>query len=214
MIKFPDSTLVNKVVPKNAFYKNMGVNANMKDHFVNDVERIVWAYKLAPSTINVLPGTNVLEITVFFVTLKEKECPNDVFVFIDKNIARHTVFVLSYENEQCVLVNYKEKQESNNGVPFKVTKTYQSDWISEDSSSLQLEGSNMDLIYENIVRETAGLFIKGSTESLKHDIEESQIQEKLRKEIQSLKAKINAEKQPQKKFLLHKQLKHLEKKLI
>ena len=124
MIEFPDTTLVNKQVPKNAFYRHLEVNANMKKHFVDDVDRIVWANKLAPSTLNVTSGKLVQEITVFSVSLKSKGCPSDVFVFIDKNLPRHTVFILSFECEQSVLINYKEQTQGNASMPFKVTKTY------------------------------------------------------------------------------------------
>lgn len=72
MIKFPETTYVNKLVPKNSFYKHLSMNADIKAHFINDIERIVWAYKLAPSTMNVSVGKNVQEIVVFLIILKEK----------------------------------------------------------------------------------------------------------------------------------------------
>lgn len=214
MIKFPDTTLVNKVVPKTAFYKHLEVNANMKSHFVDDVERILWAHKFAPTTINVADGKLVHEITVFCVSLKSKECPSDVFVFIDKNLPRHTVFLLSFENEQCILINYKEAAIGNSAMPFKVTKTYKSPWYKKEEVSLTLEGSSLDLIYENMVRQIAGKLIVESTKDLKSDIETSQKQEQIKKEISLLKSKINSERQPQKKFMLHKKLKELESKLL
>lgn len=213
MIKFPETTYVNKLVPKNSFYKHLSMNADIKAHFINDIERIVWAYKLAPSTMNVSVGKNVQEIVVFLIILKEKKCPNDIFIFIDKNIPRHTAFILSYRNEQCVLINYKEKNSFNVENPYKVIKTYSSNWLCEDLCSLNIEGSNMDLIYENMIREVAGSQIMFSTDNLRNDIDESQKRDKIIKDIQLLKSKINAERQPQKKFLLHKELRDLENKL-
>jgi len=213
MIKFPGTTLVNKVVPKTAFYKHFEVNANIKSHFVDDVERILWAHKLAPSTINVIDGKLVHEITVFSVSLKSKECPSDVFVFIDKNLPRHTVYLLSFEDELCILINYKEAAVGNATTPFKVTKTYKSPWYKKEDALLALDGSSLDLIYENMVRQVAGTLIVESTKDLKTDIETSQKQEQIKKEISTLKSKINSERQPQKKFMLHKQLKELEKEL-
>ena len=53
MITFPKSTLVEKTVPKTAFYKNLEVNARMKQHFVDDVASVTWVAKIAPSTLNV-----------------------------------------------------------------------------------------------------------------------------------------------------------------
>lgn len=210
---FPASTLVNKVVPKNAFYKHLEVSSSMKEHFVDDVERIVWAYKIAPSTLNVAQGKSVLEITVFNVLLKTPQCPMDVFIFIDKNLPRHAVFILSYEEKVSVVINFKEAVQNSSSAPFKVTKTYSTSWMKNSDLDIPLQGSNMDSIYENMVRYVAGTQIKEETESLKDDIAKSNEIALLKKEIESLKAKINAERQPQKKFVLHKKLKELENKI-
>lgn len=210
---FPATTLVNKVVPKNAFYKHLEVSSSMKEHFVDDVERIVWANKIAPSTLNVAQGKSVLEITVFNVLLKTPQCPMDVFIFIDKNLPRHAVFILSYEDKVSVVISFKEAVQNSSSAPFKVTKTYSTSWMKNSDLEIPLQGSNMDSIYENMVRYVAGAQIQEETESLKDDISKSNEIALLKKEIESLKAKINAERQPQKKFVLHKKLKELENKI-
>ena len=56
MIQFPPSTLVNKPVPKTAFYRHLDVNARLKARFVEDIDRILWWTKLAPSTLHVEDG--------------------------------------------------------------------------------------------------------------------------------------------------------------
>lgn len=213
MIKFPDSTIVNKVVPKTAFYKHLEVNATIKNHFINDVERLVWAYKFATSTLNVADGKAVHEITVFNVTLKKKECPTDIFVFIDKNLPRHTAFLLSFEDEMCILINFKEAIQGNTSTPFKVTKTYKSQWYKAEDITIMIEGTSLDLIYENIIRQVAGSNISQTTGSLKADITFSKEQESLRNAINALKKRIALERQPQKKFMLHKELKELENQI-
>ena len=213
MIKFPDSTIVNKVVPKTAFYKHLEVNATIKNHFINDVERLVWAYKFATSTLNVADGKAVHEITVFNVTLKKKECPTDIFVFIDKNLPRHTAFLLSFEDEMCILINFKEAIQGNTSTPFKVTKTYKSQWYKAEDITIMIEGTSLDLIYENMIRQVAGSNISQTTGSLKADITFSKEQESLRNTINALKKRIALERQPQKKFMLHKELKELENQI-
>ena len=213
MIKFPDTTRVGKNVPKNVFYKHLEVSTKMKRIFVNDVERIVWAYKFAPSTLNVADGKSVHEITVFELDMKTMECPTEMFVFIDKNIPRHTIFILSNGGKQSVVINYKEAVQGNTGQPFKVTNTYLSDWMPSEELTLQIEGSSMDALYENFVRQVAGSKISETSGTLKEDIAISKEQETLRKEIEALKKRLASERQPQKKFMLHKQLKELEMKL-
>ena len=213
MIKFPDGTKVGKNVPKNVFYKHLEVSTKMKHIFVNDVERIIWGYKFAPSTLNVADGKQVHEITVFDVDMKVMECPEEMFVFIDKNIPRHTIFILHCQDKSCAVINYKEPVQGNASQPYKVTKTYRGEWLTFGELSLQLEGNTMDAIYENMVRQVAGEHIKESSGSLKEDIAISLEQDALQKEIAALKRRIVLERHPQKKFVLHNQLRELENKL-
>ena len=211
MIQFPDDTRVGMNVPKNVFYKHLEVSTKMKRIFVNDVERITWAYKFAPSSLNVSDGKDVHEITVFEFDMKVMECPSEMFVFIDKNIPRHTIFILKSGEKRCAVINYKEAVQGNTSQPYKVTKTFQSDWMHYDELTLNIEGTSMDALYENFVRQVAGSKVSKLSGTLKEDIAISQEQEALQKEIAALKRRITSERQPQKKFILHKKLKELEK---
>ena len=70
----------------------------------------------------------------------------------------------------------------------------------------------MDGLYESLVRQIAGTLITSDTAKLEEAIDQTSRQEALLKEIAALEKKIAAEPQPQKKFLLHKQLTELKKK--
>ena len=94
ILGYPQSTIVDKVVPKTMFYKFMEVNQRMKVRFVNDVAQICWLYKLSANTINVTASEELIEIDVFVVTLKAQDCPTDVFTFIDTNMPHYIVFIL------------------------------------------------------------------------------------------------------------------------
>lgn len=211
MLRFPPTTIFNRSVPKNAFYKHLEVNTSLKQVFVNDVERIVWAYKLASSTLNVAKGKLVEEITVFDFWMKQRICPTELFVFLDKQLPRHMLFILHYENDVCALINYKEAVSGNTNNAFKIGQTYRTEWMND--VNLTLEGNTMDAVYESLVRQIAGTQLRDTADNLKADVEESQQQEQLRKDIAALTKRMNAEVQPQKKFALHKQLKELEKQL-
>ena len=78
------STILQRI-----FIDKLGANARMKEHFTRDVVSIEWFAKLAPSTLNIVDGLDVHEIAVFVVPLKTKECPDDIFVFIEKMMPRH-----------------------------------------------------------------------------------------------------------------------------
>lgn len=207
MYNLPQSTIVNRVIPKKTFVNQLGANTRMKDHFTNDVVRVEWLAKLAPSTINVADGKEVHEITIFLVPIKDENCPDDIFSFIDGMIPRHTLFILRWGDMTCLHLNYKEWMENstNTDKTFRIAKTYRSQWIKDTEISLSIEGLTMDAIYEALVRQVAGERIIAQSESLREDVEKSTQREMLLKEIEILKRKEAKERQPQKKFVLHQQ---------
>lgn len=215
MYNLPQSTIVNRVIPKKTFVNQLGANTRMKDHFTNDVVRVEWLAKLAPSTINVADGKEVHEITIFLVPIKDENCPDDIFSFIDSMIPRHTLFILRWGDMTCLHLNYKEWIENNSNTDnfFYIAKTYRSRWIKDTEISLSIEGLTMDAIYETLVRQVAGERIIIQSESLREDVEKSTQREMLLKEIEIVKRKIYNEKQPKKKFELHQQFIKLKKEL-
>lgn len=211
---FPPSTKVNRIVPKKTFIDKLGANARMKEHFTRDIVSIEWFAKLAPSTLNIADGTDVHEIAVFVVPLKTKGCPDDIFLFIDKMMPRHTLFILQYEEEVCMLINYKQAIMGNSELQYKIIRTYRSPWMSPQSMTINLYHHTMDNLYESLVRQVAGTNITSDAPNLHEAIEQTSLQEALQKEIAALEKKIAAETQPQKKFMLHKRLIQLKNKQI
>lgn len=193
ILRFPQSTLLGKQVPKTTFYRKLEVNTKMKQRFVDDVTAINWLYKLAPSTLNVEDGKAVHEIVVFLVLLKEKDCPNDVFLFIDKNIPRHVVFILQYEDEYRLLLNYKEWQDQSAGT-FRIVKSFATDWMDFDRLQLPIEGQTMDKVYESFAGFVSGYGTK-SNDDTKRVVElEALISQKARM-AEALQKKVRLEKQ-------------------
>ena len=205
MIVFPKSTLVGKPVPKTAFYRNLEVNSKMKQRFVDSVESITWTAKLAPSTLSVADGKTVHEITVFRMVLKKEEVPSDVLTLIDKQMPRHTLFLLQHDDDFCLLVNYKEWHDAAN-TRFDIVKTFQTGWTSADKLSLSLDGQDMDAVYSAIVKQMAGADITSEAKDIHTAVAQTKEQEGLRQKIAALEAKIAKERQPKKKFELHQQL--------
>lgn len=205
MIVFPMSTLVGKTVPKLAFYKNLEVNARMKQRFVDEVASVTWVAKIAPSTLNVADGKTVHEITVFRMVLKNDDVPSDVLTLIDKQMPRHTLFLLQHDDDFCLLANYKEWHDAAN-TRFDIVKTFQTGWTSGDKLSLSLDGQDMDAVYSAIVKQVAGPDITSGAKDIHTAVAQTKEQEALRQKMAALEAKIAKERQPKKKFELHQQL--------
>lgn len=155
ILNFPASTHVGKLAPKTVFYKHLEINARLKTRFVEDVERIEWLYKLAPSTMNVDDGKLVHEIVVFQVQLKAEDTPDDVFLTIDRQIPRHVVFLLRFANRGRLLLNYKEWADIDK-TRFNILKTFRTEWMPLAEVKLALEGSTLDGIYEGFAGQVSG----------------------------------------------------------
>ena len=156
LLSYPQSTIVDKMVPKTMFYKFMEVNQRMKVRFVNDVAQICWLYKLSASTINVTASEELIEIDVFVVTLKAQDCPTDVLTFIDTNMPHHIVFILKYEDQYMLLINYKEWKD-NTHTQFKITKSFATTWMNPNQLSLAIQGQSLPRIYDNFVAQVSGI---------------------------------------------------------
>ena len=210
-LKFPPTTIVGKPVPKNAFYKHLEVNAKIKQHFVDDVASINWLYKLAPSTIHVEDGKLVHEIVVFSAVLKDKDCPNDVFLFIDRNMPRHVVFILEYDNRYKVLLNYKAWKDGQNS-QFDIIKTFATDWLTAERLLLTLEGQTMDALYEAMAGQVSG-FGTRKAEDTKRIVELEGLIDKAKREVESLQKRIRNERQLNRQMELNGAARGIKKKI-
>lgn len=156
ILKYPQSCVVDKVIPKIKFYELMEVSPRMKTRFVNDVVSITWLYKLSAQTINVEGAEDMKEIEVFVATLKGADCPPDLFSFIDCNMPHHIVFILTYEDNAMLLLNYKEWTD-NTHRKFKITQSFTSPWVKTSELCLPIQGQSLPRIYENFVAHVSGI---------------------------------------------------------
>ena len=210
-LHYPESTIVGKSVPKNAFYKHLDVNAKIRQHFVDDVVRIDWLYKLAPSTLYVEDGRQVHEIVVFSAQLKSQDCPDDVFLFIDKNMPRHVVFILEFEGRYKLLLNYKEWLDPKVGT-FRIVQSFASEWLNAEDVSLPLSGQSMDVLYESMVGSISG-FGTSNSKQTKRIVELQSLIEKAQRDIEALQKKIRTEKQFNRQMELNTEARALKKKV-
>lgn len=211
LLSFPIQCKVDKQVPKNAFYRFMEVNPSIKQHFMNDVDRITWLYKLAPSTLPVEDGQTVHEITIFWVSLKSEQCPKDLFRFIDENMPRHIVFLLSYADHYQFLINYKQCSDSDK-TKFRIVESYVSPWASQTELRLDINGLSMDQIYTHFVGQISGLG-SHSSRDLQKIIEHKKQVEQKSKQLDTLLKKVRKEVQLNRKMQLNGQARELRQEI-
>jgi len=113
LIAYPKQAAFGRVLPKNKIYEHSGANTRLKELFVEQVEQIVWAFKLAPETLHLPERPGVSEIQVFSIQLKVPELHRDVLRSIDGAIPFPIVFELTFEGKTQVIAAYKRPNEAD-----------------------------------------------------------------------------------------------------
>ena len=139
-------------LPKNKIYQHAAPGAALKELFVQQVEQIVWQYKLAPETINLPAKPSVPEIQVFDISLKTSELDQAVLRCIDKAIPFPIVFQLYHDKRIKMIAAYKRPNEADSE-KWVVDGYFASDWQAQDLIRQPLPVVlDLALLYEHMLR--------------------------------------------------------------
>lgn len=212
-MQLPKTTEFNKRIPKEKFYEKLNVSPALKKSFVDQIKVIYWRNKIAATTTNLATGSTVTEIEVFEIRLKTNTLDEAVLRQIDKEIPYHILFLLEFDEKYQAWTCYKEAATGN--VAFKVNQYYHTDWMEVDDLALKMEGLNLDAVYENFVYQIAGDALQfDNSETLQDAVQRKERIKALKKQIETLQAKIRKEKQLNVQMKLNGELKRLKKELV
>ena len=200
-IDLPKSTLLNKFIPKNIFFKNSVVNSKLKAEFTDKIQKITWKYKISEETLWINKTDKIQEIEIFEINLKEKIIPKNVLKVIDKSIPYPILYIFIYEDDYSYWITLKWE---------KIWNYYFSDW--NENIEFEFNWIDIEKVFEDIIKK----FLKNvDTDDKKFDeiIETDNARIFLEKEIEKLKSKIKKEKQFNKKVELNKLLLEQKSKL-
>lgn len=180
---------------------------------IKEIDSIIWKNKISNETVNISKGKNVTEIEVFEINLKEQDISQNVIEFIDREIPYHIVFVLKHKDMGQICISYKEEKKNKEG-KFKVDSFYKTEWQKFDELELNIEGLDLDKVYENFLVQIADgkLNTDGSTE-IKDAVEKNKEREKLEEYIKKLENKVKNEKQFNRQVTLMGELRKAKKQL-
>jgi hypothetical protein len=130
-ISYPKQAAFGRVLPKNKIYEHSGANTRMKDLFVEQVEQIIWQYKLAPETTNLPAKPGVPEIQVFAIQLKTPELHLDVLRCIDGAVQFPIVFELSFDGRTQMIAAHKRPNETD-GSRWVLSDYFGTAWLPRD----------------------------------------------------------------------------------
>nr|WP_304099014.1 DUF4391 domain-containing protein [Mitsuokella multacida] len=195
MIDFPESTVVHRRIPKEAFYRHLSLSAALKTGFVSDVESIIVENSLKKENLNLSTDSEIREIMLLTINLKKQDFDGRIVEAIARQNSHKLVFLLAYEGMRQLAV-YRGR-------------LYSSSWMHESDVSLSLSGSTLDEIWDDLIRQVA----ISSQELLQHNDQAINEQLKKQNEINHLNKLIKKtekaawkEQQPKKRFELYTKL--------
>lgn len=195
MIDFPESTVVRRRIPKEAFYKHLPLTPSLKAKFVSDIDSIIVANSLTKENLNLAKDSEIKEIMLLMINLKKQNFDGKILEAIARQNPHKLVFLLVYEDIYQLAV-YRGR-------------LYSTEWMNESDIALTLSGDNLDGIWDDLVRQVA----ISSQELLERDDQTVDEQLKDQNEIDRLKKLIRKtesaawkEQQPKKRFELYTRL--------
>ena len=213
MTDLPRETAFNRRIPKQKFYENLSVTAELKRIFIEQIKVIYWRNKISPGTVNVASGETVSEIEVIEIHLNQPGLDKRVLQMIDREIPYHILFLLMHEVQVQAWIGYKEQSQGGK-TAFKQSAYYHTEWQYMDELSLRLDGLNMDAVYESFIRQIAGERLDSKPGgNLKDAVARDERRQKLQKEIAAMENKVRNEKQFNIQIALNGKLKQLKKEL-
>ena len=214
LYKFPPQAKVDRLIPKNKFYEQGKANTKIEQLFVNQVENIRWAYKLASSTIHLQDQEDLKEIQIFRVKSRVEDLDVSILSFIDKLILTPIIFEVVYQDKVKVIATYKRLNQADK-TKAVIGQYYASEWLEDhDRVELPLYLKLADL-YEHFIAQI--LPITSSEDSGDDDesvsielkLQKAQQLESLQKQLDKLKSKLRTEKQFNRKVELNNQIRLL-----
>ena len=215
LFDYPTKARFGRKIPKSKLYENASANTKLKDKFVNQIEKIVWQYKLAPNTLNLDATNKVPEIQVFDIFLKTKEVDQVLLEVIDKAIPLPIIFQIHKGNKVKIKAAYKRPSESANN-KWVIESYFESEWLDKYSTKQPMpQALDLGKLYEQILKSLMPVEVTNSKTTQTIDEQVGIINQinSLQKELDKLNSKYKKEKQHNRQFEINKQIKLKQKEL-
>ncbi len=211
-ISYPKQATFGRNLPKNKIYEHSGANARLKDLFVEQVEQIVWQYKLAPETVNLPAKSGVPEVQIFAIQLKMPELNLEVLRCIDGAVQFPIVFELDFDGRTKVVAAYKRPNESD-ASRWVLSDYFATEWLPSDSSRTAMPlALDLGSLYEQVLRRLLPLPARQRENITDLVTRVEQVAAKQR-EVEKAASKLTKEKQFNRKVEINAELRKLKKEL-
>ena len=206
LYRWPANAAFGRSVPKAKFYEHGKVRAALREKFVDDIQRVTWAYKLADDTIRLRGTTTVPEIQVFTIETKGADVSNEVLAAIDKTVH----FPIIFEVASTERVRMAAAQKTLDGKTPRIATYFTTEWQAADAPRRQLPTAlDLSSLYEALLASLLPVAARVG-ETVSEATDRLDRARKLQREIAALEKKLRTEPQLNRKIELRRQLKERE----
>lgn len=221
----PQNTVIDRNLPKQAFYQNADLSSIEKELIQKGIERARWLGSIKESNTNILKYEDedicYEEIEYFYIQVSSREVASKVGKIIFNSIPYPSFLIFTFENAYQFQMALTRKN-ANNASVLIVERTYESKWKSneENNQLTPFHYSNQKTInlkeyYQSLLSTLLGQTI-GIPEVREAEMENDVIQlyealQSLDVEIEGLAKQVKSEKQLNKRIEMQLKLTKLKK---
>ena len=200
MLRLPKATEISQALPKKTIFAKFDLKSAQREHFDEDISRMQIVNAISQTTIPTLQKGNDVEcIYIVEVMLKKQDYDPKNLLLLSKLIPQKMLFALHYDGKLQLAIFH--------------SKLITGAWQNEDTASLQLQGFDLDEVWDNLVMDVGSIELEEDY-SLEAQIAADEAKAKLQREIDQLEKKARSEKQPRKKLELYEELRIKQRELL
>ncbi|MFO2641175.1 DUF4391 domain-containing protein [Legionella pneumophila serogroup 1] len=212
LLAFPNKAAVNKQITKKKLFEWIQANTAIKNLFAAQIERMMWAYKLSPETINLSSKDGIEEIQIFEIFLKGGELSNELLKTIDKVIPSPILFVIYDDQSIQYRAAYKRINDADSS-KWVTGDYFESTWIAKRYKKSDLpQALDLKSLYHSLLQELIPL-TKRQDESIEQLLTRHQTVTQLERKSEQLQKKLHQEKQFNYKVEINAQLRGVKKQI-
>ena len=216
LIAYPKQALFGRVLPKSKIYEHSGATTRLKNLFVEQVDQIVWQYKLAPETVNLPARPGVAEIQIFSIQLKSAELHEDVLRCIDSAVQFPTFFELirgQGDRAKTRVVAAYKRPGGVDASSWVVTAYFASDWVDAATTRVAMPlALDMAHLYSALLQSLLPLPSRPQ-EALQDWVARIELADRKHREVEKTQARLAKEKQFNRKVEINGILRQLKTEL-
>ncbi len=196
MFDFPSGTIVDRPIPKSKILDRARPTTRLKDLLTHQIQQILWHAKLAPETIRIPATLLVPEIQIFHLQLKSTELDPDLLHLLDKTIPQPIIFIIETSERQIAHSAAHKRPSEADSSQWVVGARFTSDFIPMEKLTRLPLPTALDLsrLYTALLAPLLPLAPRRG-EALPSLIERCGEHQSLHRRITLLTAKVNREKQ-------------------